>query len=116
MKTLLTILIDSGALYDVVPRSYSGKGMYGRECTAISGRDEDVHRTLLEVQRAIVDEVYFAAVGGTIEQARATRILAHEYLEILNDMETDQLGKGNVYYWTDLPFEKPEEFEEENEE
>lgn len=75
-------------------RSYSGRGMYGRQCVAISGDS--------------IDPFHLALM-----------IAAHRYDFSIYDIplpDTDSLGRGVVVYWPqiDWPEGRVERDEEEN--
>lgn len=72
-KALITALEDAG--YE--PRSYSGRGMYGKECVAISGEDVSAW----DVARAL----WF-------------NNLDEEDMDVPEPRQ-DQMGLGTVLYW-----------------
>ena len=65
------------------PRSYSGRGMYGKECVAISAESE-------------------AGAGYAIARQNATKDYEINLDMIMNRVKTDSLGKSVVLYWPSL--------------
>lgn len=78
---LLKEVHDQGDIeFDV--RSYSGRGMYGKECVAIT---TDSHVSAWTIALAIAD-----MNGGNMD------------LFGLGDPREDSMGLGRVYYWPQL--------------
>lgn len=86
-------------------RSYSGRGMFGKQCLAISTDDSpfDVAANLLETSiRSIeVSEVEFDQ---------------QHFADILRQTRSDSMGLGSVYYWPSETYESGDEdyFEDED--
>lgn len=67
------------------PRSYSGRGMYSRECIGIS-----------------TDHNPFAVIADLIETIeRRTPEVLSEALRVIRRTQTESLGHGVVIYWPD---------------
>ena len=86
------------------PRSYSGRGMYGRECLAFtigSGADQPANPL------GVVAEI----VAACPEQWE------DELIELFQDAKTDQMGLGTVIYFPGVgapPEEGPDHYEEDD--
>jgi hypothetical protein len=70
-------------------RSYSGRGMYGRECLAL-----DTDKEAGEV---------FVAVLEAIEGEHDTTELQNAF----QDMRSDQMGMGRIFYWPAVAYVVP---------
>lgn len=82
-KKLIDILRDCA----FEPRPYSGRGMMGRECVAISGDKED---------------------GVTVWNVAT--LLGNEDIDV-DEPSVDSLGLGIVIYWPTMPWPKDTENE-----
>lgn len=71
----LTEIIESAG-YEA--ESYSGRGMYGKQCVSFSAEVRDM-----------------SALADLVERAEDT----DEAADILRGMTTDRLGLGTVFYW-----------------
>lgn len=83
-------------------RSYSGRGMFGKECVGISA--DNVGDTLADLLQAAKDAEDDESVDVVIDALR--------------DMRTDNLGRGVVVYFPSFEWkdEEDEDAEEEPEE
>ena len=68
-------------LEDFNPSSYSGRGMYGRQCLSIT-TDRDSFSILAKIMRDCED----------VEEASA----------LLAKAKTDSMGRGTVIYWPSI--------------
>ena len=76
-------------------RSYSGRGMYGEKCLAITlDRDTSIGQ--------FVGDVLFAA--GSVGEDGVFDILADAF----HDMKTDDMGLGSVCYFPGVPYQAEE--------
>jgi hypothetical protein len=92
--------LAEGAELDV--RSYSGRGMYGRECLAIEGSSAmDIMASLLE---RISEEGEDAAEA------------ASDLSEALRRSSQDSMGRDMVLYFPGIPFVSEDADEEDNDE
>jgi hypothetical protein len=80
---------------DYVPRSYSGRGMYGRTCLGVT-----ISRYQSETQMAL--DVMETASGSA---ERKLLQLA------MRGAKRDDMGLGQIIYWPDLPWVENEEGE-----
>lgn len=72
------------------PRSYSGRGMYGKECLGVSGD------SALEIVLETIETV--------ASQAGDTETIA-EFVADLLDVRTDSMGRGEIVYWPSIKWE-----------
>ena len=72
--------------------SYSGRGMYGKQCVGVTGDIGDVIRFILEVVPAIDDY----AADGT-------------YREEWFNVRSDDFGRDTIFYWPGVRAVKNEE-------
>lgn len=78
--------------------SYSGRGMFGERCVAISGH-LDVPDVMVDIMLAMVENCYDNGDMRAI-------------LEILKDTHTDNMGRGHVLYWPSAVMSVDEEVDE----
>lgn len=88
---------------------YSGRGMMGRICVAISGNEQALNETLGLVYSAILIQVFDAAMDGDEETASNYRDTAYQYIDLLTGRCWDNMGHGVIYYW---PRVKEEDYSE----
>jgi hypothetical protein len=79
---------------DFTVRSYSGRGMYGKECLAITGDLIDLVVLGFIIADGYSDEVDVSDLAGA---------------------RKDSMGLGVVVYWPSIPFEGDDEDNEEDE-
>jgi hypothetical protein len=65
-------------------RSYSGRGMYGKECLGVEC--DDPVKFMLELAIGLAE---------TCEDAGEVA----DFLEMLRDPQTDSMGLGSIIYW-----------------
>ena len=76
-------------------RSYSGRGMYGRECLAITSSHETsrVLMFLLECcVQVINDEVPTEEIINKL----------FEVMDLINNPRADSMGRDNIIYWPSI--------------
>ena len=89
-------LIDLLEACDCEPRPYSGRGMYGKHCVAV---------TCGSVNGLFADISYAMKQMGNLEQQLSN-------LEnLLRTARTDNLGRDTVVYWPDMEWEGMEDEE-----
>jgi hypothetical protein len=79
-------------------RDYSGRGMYGRSCIAVSGHR---HSIQCELFPAVIQEIAACYPDQVSEMARQ-----------LMDYQTDSMGFDQVFYWSDLQLEAESSLED----
>ena len=77
------------------PQSYSGRGMYGKECLAIVTNDKE---------KEVLSEIFIYLVRNNYDSTEIVSLV-----NALKEYKSDSMGKKYVYYW---PYEK---FEDEGE-
>lgn len=88
--SLQTMLEDVGA--DI--RSYSGRGMYGKECLGV------------DIPRGGLGEFLASVIEGTPEDH------VSDIAQAFRGMQTDQMGLGTIVYFPDVSFTSDEEEED----
>ena len=78
-------------------RSYSGRGMYGKECLAITTERGESQWDFFS---QILDEV-----ADTFMDNELSSVLA-ALSRILKDTCEDSMGLGSVFYWPRMKFEE----------
>lgn len=87
-KSAIQVLAEKAGL---TVRSYSGRGMFGKDCLAISGKDE----------AEIYSELFLATADKTFSSA--------DLILIGQELQTaciDNMGKGVVLYFLTVKFEE----------
>lgn len=82
-----TILQQAFEMTDYRVRSYSGRGMYGRECLGVA-----IDNT---ITNCIID-----AIGAAIENDLDVSVL----LEEARDARQDAMGMSTILYWPSIPY------------
>jgi hypothetical protein len=108
--------VNAGDVGDVAVRSYSGRGMYGRNCVAVEIDDNAEAWSIgfgFALAEVIADEAggdrgdyevrgeYEGSIGAWVDQDEHTNV------------RTDSMGRGLVLYWPDTSFVGPDEDDEE---
>ncbi len=91
------------ALQEHKTKSYSGRGMYGKQCFSVVGEQksiqEDIMNVLLEMDYNVHD----------------WRDTAESIKELLSTYTIDSMGKSDiVMYWRDIPWEGESSNEDED--
>lgn len=82
-------------------RDYSGRGMMGKECVAISGSGETEIAFELGCQ-------YGAWLARTQGRHRGQTLDRDAVVRALTATRSDQLGHGRIVYWPQVPFQMAE--------
>ena len=99
IKHSLQVLLEE---QDIEVRSYSGRGMSGKECLGVNICRDGLGNFIGNVLRAI---------GGD------PNVNLEEIAEAFDGLLTDSMGKGQIIYFPDVPFvEIDEDLDEEEEE
>jgi hypothetical protein len=68
------------------PRSYSGRGMFGKECVSVSlDRHTDVSEFFADVLEVLCDSKEYETI--------------YEFIRLMRETRTDGMGLGIVVYW-----------------
>lgn len=82
-------------------RSYSGRGMYGKECLGVCTENVNVIAFIYDIMETSFD------------QDRAD--LEEDIMQI-REAKTDSMGKGMIVYFPNVPYNKDEDEDEEEDE
>lgn len=93
-------LIDIFEEADYTPSSYSGRGMYGKQCFAIT---TDKYQSSVD---AILDVVSSALESMEPEDVQ-------KLIEMLKNACTESMGLGTVIYWPHIEWEEADQLESE---
>lgn len=94
---LQTLIEDAG--YDT--RSYSGRGMYGKTCFAVSTHDI-VGRFI-----SCIMQVYGCICSDSNDDSVAMDA-RDEVERAMSHLQSDSMGLGRVYYWPGVPYTDPD--------
>lgn len=84
-------LIESAG-YEV--RSYSGRGMFGKQCIGVS--TDDVFELIANITKEIVD----TDIEPVSRDSSTVRL--NEWIELMTQIRTDSLGRGEIIYWPNM--------------
>lgn len=90
--SLREMLEDVGA--DV--RSYSGRGMFGKQCIGITGDISEMKDTL----KCVLDRLFDLVADDDSVDIDDIKETAHKLL----DRQQDSMGLDYVWYWPDEPW------------
>lgn len=105
MKTLKDLCHDAG--YE--PRSYSGRGMYGKKCFAVESDAGNPVNVVLDILDQAVEFGDVKRNGDTLE-------LLQSLISELRSPSVDNMGMGYIVYWQNIPWEESEGSSEDEEE
>lgn len=104
---------DEGKFASLMERGYSGRGMYGRQCPAISGSWAACQQFIaLAINGEIEQVIQDAADADGVEDSQRFRELegkTNDFVRKVLDFSTDQLGYDIVLYWPQQEFTSDEE-------
>lgn len=81
------------------PRSYSGRGMYGKRCLGV---------TCNNTSNVVLDILPELLIGG-IDDADVPSEFIEEACELLRNARTDSMGRGAIIYWPEIEWEESED-------
>jgi hypothetical protein len=107
MKSVQQLLCELAESEESVSvRSYSGRGMFGRECVAITGDVRSCQELIAEVIKQATSEVIDQAASLDDDSSdREMESFHHEQSQLMKLIDTltaysyDSLGLGVVWYW-----------------
>lgn len=115
MRTAVEIMREVIAQMEGVSECphYSGRGMYGRDCFAISGTIAQCQMAIGEALKLDSQEVFDeACVCGESDEEMAKRDAHlsqhHKNIEALVDFSWDNMGHDIVFYWKSLKSDPPD--------
>lgn len=98
-------------------RSYSGRGMYGKECLAIVGDFGDCMEAIGAVISLLSQEVFDATMDGDQENvAYALNDQLQKAIDSLLKFQQDSMGLSVVVYWPRLEYDASSEDDGEDDE
>ena len=92
-------------------RSYSGRGMYGHQCLAITGPMKDCMCLIVHTLKESADEMYGAAIDSD-DDYQVSDALRSQHLKLIDtllDYKQDSMGYDVVLYWPDIEYTEPQE-------
>ena len=99
----------------VTIRSYSGRGMYGKTCVAITGSMSDCQRVIAEVLKEAAQSVFDDAINLDNPDCNAATQAVYEkndqlsaLIEKLVNFSWDSMGLDVVVYWPRMEWVEPE--------
>lgn len=96
MKTKFQELLENNAdMFECEVRSYSGRGMYGKECLAVTGSSSEL--------RDLFKEVILDAANLFVDDG----FDLYEFQDIVDscfEYSQDSMGCDVVYYWRNISF------------
>ena len=95
-STLQSIIEFSG--FDT--RSYSGRGMYGKECLGVS--------------LGMSTGQFFAQVFDDVIRNNPSEEEKEAFSEALKHFKTDSMGRGQIVYWENVEYASGDEEEDED--
>lgn len=102
---LVKMFTDILEPYDIGIRSYSGRAMYGKQCTAVVGSIEEIRKCISEFIITAYQEVITDALDAGDEAADRLPIWAQmhrveDFVTMLTSGDrTDNMGRDYVMYW-----------------
>jgi hypothetical protein len=99
----------------VTIRSYSGRGMYGKTCTAIVGTMTDCQRVIAEVLKQAAQDVFDSAIDAGDDGDREANAAYDKndqlsaLIEKLVNFSWDSMGLDVVVYWPRMEWVEPEQ-------
>ncbi len=97
MSTFQQILVQAG--FEV--QSYSGRGMYGKRCLAVTGKGDTLNvvaNIVVEVTNHILDNLSTDEMVGALQEMKAA----------FCKVRTDSLGRDSVVYFPTIEFVEEE--------
>ncbi len=91
------ILIAALGDTDFRPSSYSGRGMFGKQCVGASGDG-----SALEIMAALVEALPANLPEVAEDGEQAVDDFADLLAELMSDARTDSMGRGTVIYWPQI--------------
>lgn len=96
-KTLVDVFRNLG----FEPRSYSGRGMFGRQCVGVSGDSSELKEAIKDAIGELIDDASSTTNEESIETPSEIGTLddIRELAQTLVTYEQDSLGMGVIFYW-----------------
>lgn len=100
----LVKLIESA---DYKVRSYSGRGMSGKQCVGI----ETEHADALTVVLSLIKEALGSVNTTCGDRAYESIGEVQDLCDMLKGARSDSMGRGYIVYFPEIKWEKPEEMD-----
>jgi hypothetical protein len=116
LQTYLEQVRDDG--YEFKIRSYSGRGMFGATCVAVTLDRYSISQCEL-IARVVAAAAYDGAEKAEEEGDFAAEGVSSNTMDIVEAMSntnTDSMGLGTVVYWPNVPYVAGDEATEDTEE
>jgi hypothetical protein len=104
--------------YEFKIRSYSGRGMFGATCVAVTLDRDSISQCEL-IARVVAAAAYDGAEKAEEEGDFAAEGVSSNTMDIVDAMRntsTDSMGLGTVIYWPNVPYVAGEETSEDEDE
>lgn len=105
MKTKFQELLENNAdMFECEVRSYSGRGMYGKECLAVTGSSSELRDLFKEV---ILDAANLEVILDAANLFVDDGFDLYEFQDIVDscfEYSQDSMGCDVVYYWRNISF------------
>ena len=89
----------------IEPISYSGRGMYGKQCIGIVASLRNFQKHLTEIIKQCLEDFADASHNeDIIGQKEQSKI--YELIDELFNYSTDNMGLDYVYYWPSIEWEE----------
>ncbi len=95
--------------------TYSGRGMYGKNCVGISGYEKDIREVFKEVLQEAYEtgeEIHsitkddlaeiFGGMPSDYQEEKEGEIDFETLLDLVFDYKKDNMGMGFIYYWPSI--------------
>lgn len=102
MLHLPNVIRDAANEIGVTYRSYSGRGMYGGQCSAVVGSQQDCLRLIGEVIKVYAAAVTAAALRQEHNELADAEAVFEEVVDNMLAYRIDQLGFDIVMYWEEI--------------
>lgn len=91
--------------------SYSGRGMYGRNCLGFYA-DGSIAQEMAQLSTDIVNYCYDILEGNDAEEMLDS---IERFLDLMAEAKTDNMGQGTVIYFPNIEWEEDEDDEDDEE-
>lgn len=106
---------------ELVPRSYSGRGMYGDRCVGIDrttdGQDihvgECMQRMMYSIMQMLDDEYVSSEDYDPFQNRSPKAKLLWDLADKMGKVSWDSMGLGQITYWPRIEFIDTEEYDDE---
>lgn len=104
-----TMLQDALVQTGIAVHKYSGRGMMGKECLAISGEIDNCREALGEALIAMIEEFKQICLFHSHIEAGEEQENINEVIRQMFRWNQDTMGYGVVLYWPEIPYDTSED-------